>query len=74
MTKNLKEQVNAYSGKYVTIGKKTYSLTPESTSKGCKGCALERPYTKCYETFDSTENVVITDLCRQGFILKKVEL
>lgn len=55
----------AYSGKYVTHKDKKYFLTPEISQGGCKGCDLIEQPLGCTKS--------VTDLCRQGYILKAVK-
>lgn len=55
----------AYSGKYINVNNRDYSLMPEVPQGGCKGCDLLGKGL-CTKT--------ITDYCRQGYILKKVAL
>lgn len=62
-----KNRVNAYNGKLIDIDNSIYGLIPERIQGACKGCALEP--TACNGC--SKE---ITDYCRQGFILKKINL
>lgn len=55
----------AYSGKYIDISGTDYFLVPEVSQQGCKGCDLLGK-AKCTKT--------VTDYCRQGYILKKVNV
>lgn len=55
----------AYSGKYIDYKSKTYFLAPEKSQGGCMGCDLIGR-DLCTKQ--------LTDYCRQGYILKKVEL
>lgn len=66
------EQNNAYSGKYVNISKETYSLIPEVVNGGCQGCDKES-LRNCYKE-RTNEGISLTKLCRQGYILKKVNV
>lgn len=62
----------AYSGKYVELDSKTYQLTPEAVKGGCVGCDRVTLAT-CHK--DRTEEgYAPTRYCRQGFILKKVNV
>lgn len=58
----MKEKEVAYNGKYTHYKGKLYLLVPELKKHMCEGCDL---YAK-----ECPRN--ITDLCTQGFILKKV--
>lgn len=53
----------AYSGKYVNVSGIDYFLIPEVSQQGCKGCDL-------LGTGNCDKS--ITDYCRQGYILKKI--
>lgn len=58
----MKNRELAYKGKYTHYKGKLYMLVPELRQHMCEGCDL---YSK-----ECTRGV--TDLCTQGFILKKV--
>lgn len=58
----MKDKELAYNGKYVHYKGKLHVLVPEIKKRMCEGCDL---YSK-----DCPRD--ITDLCTQGFILKKV--
>nr|DAX32631.1 MAG TPA: hypothetical protein [Caudoviricetes sp.] len=62
MNKNVIRPI-AYSGKYIDVKGKDYFLAPEVSPGGCQGCDLlgKGECTKA-----------LTDYCRQGYILKKV--
>ena len=51
----------AYNGKYIHYKGKLHILVPELKPHMCEGCAL----------YDKTCPAEITDLCTQGFILKR---
>ena len=53
----------AYSGKYVTHKGKAYQLVPEQSPRMCLGCAM-------IKSVGCTDD--LTQLCRQGYIYKKV--
>ena len=57
----MKNKESAYKGKYTHYKGKLYMLVPELRQHMCEGCDL---YSK-----ECTRGV--TDLCTQGFILKK---
>lgn len=61
-----------HNGKYIKVNNKVYQLTPETVSKGCKGCVYESKM-NCHSTLDNNK-VTLTDYCRQGFIFKKVNV
>lgn len=58
----MKEKEIAYNGKYAHYKGKLYVLVPELKKHMCEGCDL----------YDRVCSHDITDLCTQGFILKKV--
>jgi len=60
-----KTTVEAYSGKYITNKGKQYQLVPEVGKGMCKGCAV-------INTLGCPDS--LTQYCRQGYILKKVEV
>lgn len=61
-------KIEAYSGMYVNHNRNTYQLVQTDTSqKYCKGCAL-------YDNSCPDRPDRIVQLCRQGYILKKVIL
>ena len=57
----MKEKVIAYNGKYTHYKGKLYLLVPELKKHMCEGCDL----------YDRVCSRDVTDLCTQGFILKK---
>lgn len=63
MAKKINKSKTAYSGKYLSIDGNTYTLVPELDSHACRGC--DRLMSHC-----SPE---VTELCTQGFILKKLK-
>lgn len=61
-------KIEAYSGMYINHNRNTYQLVQTDTSqKYCKGCALLYLY-------DNSCPDRIVQLCRQGYILRKIEL
>lgn len=58
----MKRRKTAYNGKFVDYKNKLYTLVPEVMPHMCEGCDL---YNR-----ECTKDV--TELCTQGFILKKV--
>lgn len=58
----MKDKKEAYNGKYIHYKNKLHILVPELEKHMCKGCDLYNR--ECPKD--------ITDLCTQGFILKKV--
>lgn len=63
--REIEQLPEAYSGKYVEIKNKTYTLVPEQVKKGCKDCAF-------VNKLDCTSTR--TDYCRQGYVFKKVNV
>lgn len=65
MTKKVDRSDEAYNGKYLNFRNKLHQLVPGVDRKSCEGCAL-------YDIPNCPDS--ITKLCRQGFILKKVNV
>lgn len=67
MIKRKKPIEEAYAGQYLKYRGVTYSLIPEKEDKQCTGCAvLDKNPRGC--------NSNLTDYCRQGFILKEINI
>lgn len=58
-----KERVKAEEGMLIEYKRKKYSLIKEIVPKCCKGCALE---------YNNGCNDHVTQYCRQGYILKRI--